>query len=294
MIWREPPEPPLRFASPELLYARPFRPPCRVWDAGSIDLVEHSPESARPINRRWSPLARLCPRSPTRFDSRHRKERLPLKVQLVALALLLSLAQNVSFAAALSDSPAAVASTAGPAVAYTAVTGESTARYRVGERLVNIPLPVEAVGVTQDVSGTVYFDKTGQPAAESVVRVELGSLRSDQSRRDNFVRNNVLQVRQYPQAVFVPTEIRGMPWPVPESGQADITIVGQLTIRDVTREVEWTGQAAFDGETMRITAATSVTFDDFNLSQPRVPIVLSVDEVIRLEADIVLQRTGDA
>ncbi|MBO8142221.1 MAG: YceI family protein [Firmicutes bacterium] len=176
---------------------------------------------------------------------------------------------------------------------YEVATGDSEALYRVREELVNVPLPVDAVGRTRQVEGTVVFDEDGQVVPElSAVRVNLAALESDQSRRDNFLRQNTLQTAQYPEAVLVPVEVRGLEFPLPEQGSAPVTIVGDMTIRDVTRRVEWTGTARFEPGGMRIEAGTAFTFADFKLDQPRVPILLSVDDMIRLEANVRLTSAG--
>ena len=185
---------------------------------------------------------------------------------------------------------AAPSSDSGGGYRFAVVSAESEALYRVREEVAGIPLPVDAVGRTNEVSGTVVFDAQGRVVRElSVARVNLNSLRSDESRRDNFVRQNTLQTSRYPEAVLVPTEVRGLPWPLPQEGSAAVTITGDLTIRDVTRCVEWTGTATFEPGAMRIEARTEFTFADFSLQQPRVPLVLSVEDLIRLEADIRFQ-----
>jgi len=194
-----------------------------------------------------------------------------------------------------STSGSAPASDAGGVYRFAVVPAESEALYRVREELVGIPLPVEAVGRTNEVSGTVVFDAHGRVVRElSVARVNLNSLKSDQSRRDNFVRQNTLQTSKYPEAVLVPTEVRGLTFPLPEEGSAPVTIAGELTIRDVTRPVEWSGTAYFEPGAMRIEASTSFTFADFSLQQPRVPFVLSVSDTIRLEASVLFERLDAA
>jgi len=83
--------------------------------------------------------------------------------------------------------------------------------------------------------------------------------------------------------VFVPTELHGLPSPLPSSGEATFRIVGELTIRGVTRPTTWDVTARFaEGEVAGL-AKTQFTFDDFELRKPRVASVLSVEDEIRLE-----------
>jgi len=182
---------------------------------------------------------------------------------------------------------------AGPAAAgyeFHVDGANSEARYRVREELVGVALPGDAVGRTNWIAGTAVFDDEGRIVPElSAVRVNMATLQSDREQRDNYVRYTTLEASRWPYAVLVPVEIAGLPWPLPEEGSVPVTVVGDLTIRDVTQRVEWTGTASFEPGAMRIQARTQFTFAQFNLQQPRVPLVLSVEDVIRLEADIRFQ-----
>ena len=95
-----------------------------------------------------------------------------------------------------------------------------------------------------------------------------------------------------PTAVFGPTADSGRPAPLPASGQGTFELSGDLTIRDVTRPVTWQITITREGDKLSGTAATSFTFKDFNLTQPRVPVLLSVQDTIKLEFDFQLQLAG--
>jgi len=187
--------------------------------------------------------------------------------------------------------PAQAASTvqipAGSAATYEVVAADSQALYRVREQLAGVSFPNDAVGTTRNVSGRVVFGPNGEIlAGDSRITVNLASLRSDQSMRDNFVTRNILGTQQYPNATFVPTAVNGLPFPLPASGTYDLTIAGNLTIRNVTRPVEWTGTAELRPDGMLVKAQSSFKFEDFSLAKPRVARVLSVADEIRVEADL--------
>lgn len=166
------------------------------------------------------------------------------------------------------------------------------ARYRVREQLAGLSFPNDAVGVTTAVTGEIVVDAaTGrvQSGASRIV-VELGGLTSDQSRRDNYVRNRTLETAQHPTAVLVPTELRGIPWPLPATGTVTFQLIGNLTIKQVTRSTTWDVTLDVSGNTVTGTATTSFTFEEFAMTKPRVASVLSVDDTIRLEYDLRLIR----
>ena len=171
---------------------------------------------------------------------------------------------------------------------------QSEARYRVREQLVNVSLPNDAVGATNQVTGAVVINSDGtvDPAA-SRFEVDMASLRSDSDRRDNFVRRNVLQTDQFPKAVFVPTRVEGLTFPLADSGQFAFKLIGDLTIRDVTQEVAWDVTGTLENGQAQGQARTEFTFATFNLTQPRVPVVLSIEDRIILELDGVFTRVGE-
>lgn len=170
------------------------------------------------------------------------------------------------------------------AQSFEVASGE--ARYRVREQLVQIGI-ADAVGTTKAVRGQVALQE-GRVSGEFVV--DLRELRSDQTRRDNYLRQNTLQTDRFPTATFRPKEVRGLPNPLPQSGKVAVQVVGDLTIRDVTEEVVWEGEAEFRGQEVRVLLRTEFPFERFKLTQPRVAVVLSVENRIRLEVELTLRR----
>jgi polyisoprenoid-binding protein YceI len=185
----------------------------------------------------------------------------------------------------------ALAQDRGP-VRYGIVAEGSEVRYRVREQLVGLSFPNDAVGATGAVEGSVAFDAQGRVLPDSRVTVDLRTLRSDEGRRDNYVRRNTLETDRFPTVTFVPTEARRLPFPLPQTGSAPIELVGDLTVKDVTRRVTWEGTATFDGPRVTVRARTAFRFGDFGLRVPRVSVVLSVEDDIKLEADLALRRSS--
>ncbi len=172
------------------------------------------------------------------------------------------------------------------------ISSGSEARYRVREQLAFLDFPNDAVGVTQEVEGKLVLGPDGAVSAEdSLIRVDLSTLQSDEDRRDNYVRNRTLATGQYPYTEFVPTTISGLQWPLPSTGEASFSITGDMTIKDVTKEVTWETTAQFSDDRITGTATTDFTFDEFDMAVPSVAVVLSVENNIRLEIDLVLQKT---
>ncbi|MEP7199508.1 MAG: YceI family protein [Chloroflexota bacterium] len=173
------------------------------------------------------------------------------------------------------------------------VAGDNEARYRVREQLARVSFPSDAVGATKAVTGTIVAKPDGTiVSTESKFQVDLSTLKSDENQRDNFIKRDTLQTNRYPYAVFVPTKIEGLTLPLPTTGDVSFKLIGDLTIRNVTKPVTWDVKGTLNGNDAKGTATTSFTWDYFNLSKPNVFTVLSVEDTIKLELDLHLRRVA--
>ena len=192
----------------------------------------------------------------------------------------------------LSSGKKAYAQSPGALLRYRVVPERSEARYLVREQLAGLSFPNDAVGTTSAIQGSIVLDAQGRVLpSESRFTVDLRTLRSDEARRDNYLRRNTLETDRNPNAVFVPTEARGLPIPLPQTGTASFDLVGDLTIRDTTRRITWEATATIQGQDLGVQARTAFRFADFGLRIPRVASVLSVEDTIRLEIDLLLGRS---
>ena len=200
-------------------------------------------------------------------------------------------AQQAQAAAASTATPTLPAATNAAAYRFVTAAEGNSARYRIREQLVGVDFPNDAVGETKNVSGVISADKNGNLiSSESKFIVDVSNLTSDRDRRDGFVKYRVLQTGQFPTVTLVPTRITGITTPLPTSGKKNFTIVGDLTVRGVTHPTTWNVTAQFQPNGFNGKAATSFTFKDFAIDQPRVPVVLSVADTIKLELDFSMLR----
>ncbi|HLE81087.1 MAG TPA: YceI family protein [Dehalococcoidia bacterium] len=171
------------------------------------------------------------------------------------------------------------------------VQNESQAAYRVREQLADVALPGEAIGSTKNITGSIVLDPKGNIVPEqSKLVVDLRDLRSNEDRRDQFIQRTPLQTAQFPTAEFVPRQAPGLPVPLPTSGVASFRLVGDLTIRGVTRPATWEVAAQFTERNVAARGSTSFTFNDFEMPKPSIAVVLSVEDTIRLVLDVKLSR----
>jgi polyisoprenoid-binding protein YceI len=172
------------------------------------------------------------------------------------------------------------------------VVPSSTAAFRVQEMLVGINFPNEAMGTTDAVTGTLVIGPDGSIVSDqSKLSVDLRTLKSDQDRRDQYIKGRTLEADKFPMADFVPKRIQGLPSPIPAMGVVGIQLTGDLTIHGVTKEVTWNGIASLAKDQIAGHAKTDFTFATFGLTKPMIGILLSVDDKILLELEFRMKRT---
>ncbi len=198
---------------------------------------------------------------------------------------------SLLFAIALAAPATITAQTPAPTMRLEVASTGNEARYRVREQLAGVDFPNDAIGVTHAVTGQIVLGPDGsvQPT-DSRITIDLRPLTSDKERRDGYVQRRLLETDTYPNATLALTAIRGLPSPLPTSGTFTGTLEGQLTIRGVTRPTTWTAEITATPTGFTGTAKTSFTFDQFELTKPRVAVVLSVEDTIALEYDFTLVR----
>ena len=170
------------------------------------------------------------------------------------------------------------------------VSDTSKATVRVREQLVGVNLPSDAVLVATGATGTFVLKDDGTFSTDSKITFDLTTLASDQRDRDNFVKMDTLQTRQFPKADFVPTKTSGLTLPMPASGEFTFKLIGQMTIHGTTKEVTFDVTAKRSGNELTATATADPTwkFADFGMSAPSVPFrVVSVVDEIRVVVDLV-------
>ncbi len=161
----------------------------------------------------------------------------------------------------------------------------SSASYRVTEQLAGIDFPNDAVGTTDKVSGAMAILPDGSVAPGAKLVVDLRAMTSDQSMRDGYIRNRTLETEKFPEAVFVPATVSGVPKMVPSAGQLGVSLAGNLTIHGVTKPVTFKGIATIDPRSSTVAgrALTTISFSDFGLPKPTLARLVSVEDKITLE-----------
>ena len=189
--------------------------------------------------------------------------------------------------------PAPTATSSAGALTWT-VSSASKATASVREQLVGVSLPSDAVLVATGAAGAFTLNPDLTFSSDSKITFDLTTLTSDSRDRDNFIKQDTLQTRQFPTATFVPTKASGIS-ALPASGTFTFKLTGNLTIHGKTKEVTFDVSATRTGGELKATATLNPTikFGDFGMSAPSVPFrVVSVVDEIRLVVELVANGAG--
>jgi polyisoprenoid-binding protein YceI len=169
------------------------------------------------------------------------------------------------------------------------VTEETTATFagfRVEEVLDSIG-SATAVGRTPVVSGSIEIEGTTLTSAEVVA--DLTSIVSDQTRREDAIQR-ALGTGSNPEASFTLTESIDLGEDAAWGEVVDAVATGELTVNGVTNTVEIPLQAQLVEGMILITGLTEVLFDDYSVTAPSAPVVISVEDKGILEFQLWLSR----
>jgi polyisoprenoid-binding protein YceI len=162
----------------------------------------------------------------------------------------------------------------------------SFAGFRVDEELTIGA--VTAVGRSGNVTGTVTIADGQLTGAE--VTVDMTTISSNDSRRENAIRN-AISASEFPEATF--TFAGGVDVSALEVGGAaqSFSIEGDMTVAGVTRSVEFDIDANVrdDGFAV-IVGSTGLFWEDFGVTPPSAPIVVSVADDGIVEFQLILAR----
>jgi polyisoprenoid-binding protein YceI len=162
---------------------------------------------------------------------------------------------------------------------FTIVADQSKAQVTVSEKFANLPSNTDAVLTTSAMQGQIVLGPDTKPTNASKMQVDLRTLKSDDSTRDNFIRRSTLQSDQFPIAEYVITGVEQWNGPLQNGQQATFKLVGMMTIHGVTKPITFDTTATMSPDGLTGTAKTAFTFQDFGMNTPSTPIVKATDTI---------------
>jgi polyisoprenoid-binding protein YceI len=172
---------------------------------------------------------------------------------------------------------------------YTISQAESEAQFAIGETLRG--QRTTAVGVTNQVAGEIAVDLANPAAAQvGAILINARTLATDSEQRNRAIRNFILDTGAYEFITFTPAAINGLPETAAVGDTLAVAITGNLTIRDITAEVTFTGNVTVVSPTrLEGSLTATVLRSAYELVIPSVPQVADVDDEVVLTITFVAE-----
>ncbi len=186
--------------------------------------------------------------------------------------------------------------------------GSSEAQFLIGEVIFGEENLVEGTTRQLDGSFLVDYEENTVDVGQFEINVRDITTRSldvdieDQGwtdgERDTVIRAEILESGQdeFEFTTFDPTGVSGVPDSIAVGDTFDIVITGDLTIRDVTRSVDFDMELSLDSDDeISGTASTIVDLDNFEITIPYVgggSDVASVDDEVELRLEFTAEEEG--
>lgn len=172
---------------------------------------------------------------------------------------------------------------------YSIVQEKSEARFLIDEVLRGAPKTV--VGTTDQVAGEIQIDLSDPASAQiGTILINARTLTTDNDFRNRAIKNQILVTDRYEFISFTPTTLNGIPDQISIGETYTIETVGDLTIKDITKEATFTTTVTVLSETQLQGFSTATIFySDFGINIPDAPAVSSVADEVILEIESIAE-----
>jgi polyisoprenoid-binding protein YceI len=184
------------------------------------------------------------------------------------------------------------------------VTATQVYRFRVDPGQTGVEYAVREVllgndqvtrGRTNAVEGEfhLYMQNGKVFVALSNLQVDLRTLTSDNAVRDQAIRKRWLESDKYPKAIFVASEVEGLPLDAVQNQPYTFRVTGDMTIHNTTRTVTFDVTATIQENALMGEGTTTLYMKDFGFEPPSIvgrtivsdPVSLTVKGVAYLIQD---------
>jgi polyisoprenoid-binding protein YceI len=143
------------------------------------------------------------------------------------------------------------------------------------------------VGTTPGVTGEIQLDfDSAEPLQSAQFTVDMTGLQTDQNQRDDWLEDNAIQTNAFPESTFTATSATGLPETIQDGQEVSFQLNGDLTVRDVTKNVTFDVTAVISGNTLQGTAKLDLNMTDFGITPPDFVNTLTVNDPFTIEVEI--------
>lgn len=167
------------------------------------------------------------------------------------------------------------------------VQAESQAQFKIDEVLEGAPKTV--LGITDQVAGQIALDPTNPAATQvGIIQVNARTLTTDNNMRNRAIKNRILLTNDHEFITFAPTELVGLPATGAVGQTYSFQIVGDLTIKGVTRPATFdVTVTAASAQRLEGQATSTIRYADFDVAVPSVPMVANVADEVQVALNFV-------
>lgn len=179
-----------------------------------------------------------------------------------------------------------------PVVTFKIIPAETVVQYAVDETFLNENNRLNtAIGKTSQVTGEFFADLNNPAQIQSgEFTVDISTLTTDSSRRDNAIRNRWLESSRFPLAKFTISQLIGFPNKPQEGQELTFQMEGNLTVRDTTRPITWNVKAVKNGNRLTGEATTFLMMKDWGVEPPDIAGVLIVKDGVTLTVTFTFEQ----
>ena len=161
--------------------------------------------------------------------------------------------------------------------------------YRVGEELARVGVTT-AVGRTTAVTGDLLVENSTVQSA--TITADMTKLTSDSNMRDGQLRRQGIETDTYPTSTFELTAPVELPDTIADGLPFTTTLVGNLTLHGVTREVSIPAEAQLSGDNLVVVGSLEIVFADYAIEKPSGASVVSIEDTGVMELQLFFARSG--
>ncbi|HEY3365643.1 MAG TPA: YceI family protein [Symbiobacteriaceae bacterium] len=171
---------------------------------------------------------------------------------------------------------------------YAVVPEESATSYSVHEQFLQRNLAQVAVGKTSVIKGDLVLD--GGSFKPSTVTVDMRTLQSPESKRDQVLHGEALESDKFPMAEFNIIGVEGTAPTLAAGGPVPFKLTGTMKLHGVEKPVTFDSKAQLQGDTLTLDGTVQFKMPEFGIKPPNRLNIISVDENVQLDVHLTAKK----
>ncbi len=203
-----------------------------------------------------------------------------------------SLSTSSTTSSSSSASSQAGVSSAAQVAGRWAIGSGSAAGYRVREKLAFLPAESQAVGRTSQITGSATFAAAGATVqiTQASFKVDVETLKSDRTMRDEKIREIGLESEKYPKSTFVLATPITLPTNALTGKVVHTSATGALEIHGTTKTVTIPLEISLSDTEVQAVGSITFPWSEFDMVAPSVGGFVNVTNSATMEFDLDLRR----